>query len=314
MTKKPMPTPTAWDSAALFAKAQRYSEEMLKFEHADWRAAFWSSLALELLARSALAKVSPILLADSASWHNLYHALGHEPTVPKFVPKSISVTDVLVRLRDILPEFNTELERFCIAHIGNRNAELHSGDVPFEGVKSSSWRPSFYRAAAVLVQSLDRELAELVGEEEADVAQKLMTAAVDAAAKAVQGDISAYKKVWEGKTDADRSAAALQATSWAAKHVGHRVQCPACSSSALLFGEAIGAPKKSIDDDDITEVQQYLPSKFECVACGLKIAGLSQLSACGLGDAYKKTTTYDAASYYTPEDQYPDYEEDNNEP
>lgn len=309
-----MSTPNTWDSAALFAKAQRYAEEMLKFQHADWRAAFWSSLALELLARSALARVSPTLLADPASWHNLYHALGHEPSAPRFVPKSITVTEVLVRLRDILPEFNTELERFCIAHIGNRNAELHSGDAPFEGVKSSTWRPAFYRAATVLVKSLDRELAELVGEAEADVAAKLMEAAVDAAAKAVQGDISAYQKVWDGKTGKEKSAAVHQATGWATKHAGHRTQCPACSSDALLFGEAIGSPQKSIAEDEITEVQQYLPSRFECVACGLKIAGLSQLNACGMGDAYNKTITYDAASYYAPEDNYPDYEPDFNEP
>jgi ribosomal protein L37AE/L43A len=38
-------------------------------------------------------------------------------------------------------------------------------------------------------------------------------------------------------------------------------------------------------------------SLFECVACGLKISGLSYLSACGLGDTYTGTFTYDAAEY-----------------
>jgi hypothetical protein len=46
----------------------------------------------------------------------------------------------------------------------------------------------------------------------------------------------------------------------------------------------------------------------------MKIAGLSQLSACGLGDTYKRTITYDAADYYKPADNHPDYEDDNNEP
>ena len=58
--------------------------------------------------------------------------------------------------------------------------------------------------------------------------------------------------------------------------------------------------------------QRVLPAKFECVACQLKISGLSQLSACGLGAPYKSTTTYNAADFYA--DQYAaGFEDDNNE-
>jgi hypothetical protein len=71
---------------------------------------------------------------------------------------------------------------------------------------------------------------------------------------------------------------------------------------------------QKIEDDLMVETQQYLPSKFECVACQLKIAGLSQLAACGLGDTYTATFTYDLADYYAPNDDYAGYEDDNNEP
>jgi hypothetical protein len=66
-----------------------------------------------------------------------------------------------------------------------------------------------------------------------------------------------------------------------------------------------------------------LPSSFECIACGLKILGLSKLSACGLGDAFSARSTYSAAEFfglYTEEEieearkEPPDhYEEDFNE-
>jgi len=160
---------------------------------------------------------------------------------------------------------------------------------------------------------MKRELDDLVGDEEAEIAEKLIAAAMDAAAKAVEGEIKAYKTVWAGKSDDDRKKLAAQATAWARRQVGHRVECPACECNALVMGEPIAAPKKTIDEDEITEVQQYLPSKFECVACGLKIDGLSKLSVAGLGDAYKKTSTYDAAEYYAPEDGLPDYEPDYND-
>ncbi len=70
---------------------------------------------------------------------------------------------------------------------------------------------------------------------------------------------------------------------------------------------------QSIKDDQITETQQYLPSKFECIACGLKISGLSQLSVANLGDAYKATFTFDAAEYFTSQDEDVEYEPDFNE-
>jgi hypothetical protein len=45
----------------------------------------------------------------------------------------------------------------------------------------------------------------------------------------------------------------------------------------------------------------------------LKIAGLSQLTACGLGVPFKSTSTYDAADYFAPDDQYAGFDDDNNE-
>ena len=81
-----------------------------------------------------------------------------------------------------------------------------------------------------------------------------------------------------------------------------------------MHGSAIAPPTQGIENDVITETQQYLPSVFECIACGLKISGLSQLSAADLGDAYTATTTYDATDYYATEDPYGDYEPDYNEP
>jgi hypothetical protein len=112
----------------------------------------------------------------------------------------------------------------------------------------------------------------------------------------------------------ERLRGADQASIWAIKQTGHRVKCPACDCDALLSGAPIDAPIRTIDGDEITEVQQKLPSRFECIACGLKISGLPQLAACGLGDAYKTTSIYDAAEYYAPDDDYSGFEPDNNEP
>ena len=127
--------------------------------------------------------------------------------------------------------------------------------------------------------------------------------------------IAVHKTAWESKDAKERAKLANRASTWATRQTGHRVVCPACGNDALVNGAPISAPLRKLDGDLIVETQEYLPAKFECVACELKISGLSQLSACGLGNTFKVTSTYDAAEYYAPADEYSgyEYEDDNNE-
>ena len=213
----------------------------------------------------------------------------------------------------IFPNFTTEHESFCIQHTGKRNAELHSGEAAFDGVSGSSWHARFYSASSALLATMGMQLSEFVGEEEADVAKKLMAAAADESAKAVKGDVSAHQKAWLAKDEKERASLAATAKVWAMRQVGHRVSCPACDSTALIVGEPISAPIQKLEGSEITETQEYLPNLFECVACGLKILGLSRLTAVLLADRYKKTQVYDAAEYYAPQDEFHGFDEDNNE-
>lgn len=304
----------SWSKDALFAKAQRFAEEMLKHPKDDWQFALWSTLALELLGRAALAKVNPALLAEAKDWNNLYFSLGFNPTANKFIPKSIDVTAVFSRLREILPEFTTELEGFAVLHMTRRNEELHAGSAPFDSLNTTAWLPTYYQTCTVLVESLGEKLDLLLGEEEARLAVTIIAASRDESAKTVLKSVAAHKTIWEAKSAPERAKMSQQASTWATRHEGHRVSCPSCDSDAIVTGAAIAAPLKSFDGELIVETQQYLPSKFECVACQLKIAGLSQLAVCGLGNTYKATFTYDLAEYYAPNDDYAGYEEDNNEP
>ena len=76
----------------------------------------------------------------------------------------------------------------------------------------------------------------------------------------------------------------------------------------------VAPPNQKLKDGLIVVTQPFLPSKFECIACKLKIVGLPQLHACGLASVYTSTSTYDPAEFYGPSDEYQGYEDDNNEP
>lgn len=85
------PTQHAWSPEAMFSKALVYVGEMERQSPDDWKHRLWASLSLELLARAALASISPTLVADRKDWHNITHALGHPPTKKGFTKSSSSM-------------------------------------------------------------------------------------------------------------------------------------------------------------------------------------------------------------------------------
>ena len=150
---------------------------------------------------------------------------------------------------------------------------------------------------------MGQELSSFV--RDADAAEELISSLSEAAAKAVTQDIAAYAKVWQDKTPEEKDEAALAATAWATRQSGHRVECPACKSQALVHGKPGGSVVRRLSEDEVEEKQSVIPASFECIACGLRIAGFSKLSACGLGDAFTST------SRYTPAEFFGLYSEDN---
>jgi hypothetical protein len=288
--------PNSWSRDALLAKAQVYASKMDTTMADDWEFGFWSALSLELLARAALADVSPVLLAHPKSWQNLLHSIGKLPTARKFSPASIETREVLARLSELLPDFTQEVAGFCSKHVERRNAELHSGEMVFVELGTSEWLPRYYQACRILLGSMSRDLADFVAD--AERAQEMIESLEDAASKAVDQDIKAHTRVWLSKSEEERREAIIQATAWATRHSGHRIKCPSCDSPALLQGSPSGPVSTTVNDDVVIQRQFVLPSSFECVACRLKVSGYSKLSACGLGDAFSATTTYTAAKFF----------------
>lgn len=316
-----VPTQNGWTPEALFNKALLYVGEMESHAPDDWQHRLWASLSLELMARAALANISPTLLAERQNWRNIHYALGHAWTVPKKVPISITIREVLEILQELVPAFTKELKDACVEQCGHRNAELHSGEEVFAGSGTSTWLPQYYASCRVFLESMGKDLDDLF--EDRELAENLIDSIQDTAAKSVEKDIEAHKKLWQEKNGDDQAASAQQATAWASRHAGHRTICPACKNPALLRGTGQGSVTTEIRQDEVIQKQTMLPSTFECVACGLKIAGLSKLSACNLGDAFTATTTLSTAEYfglYTESDldearasAEPEYEEDFNE-
>lgn len=287
-----------WSKEAFFAKAQLYAESMEEHDDSNWQFGLWSAFTLEMLVRSAVANTSPALIADNQDWNNVLYGLGGAPKKPKFVAKSAAITELVARVEDLCTDFTREHANFCASHFARRNSEVHTGNLPFENLGSSSWLPMFYSVCEVLVSAIGESLESLFGMETANRAQEDIAALQDDTGKAVKGTINAHKTVWDQKSDEEKTTAKMQAETTALRHYGHRIACPACTCTALLQGKAAGAAKRTVDEDGIDERQVMKPETFHCIACGLKISGYSKLLAAGLGDTFISTSHYDAVEYF----------------
>jgi hypothetical protein len=213
-----------------------------------------------------------------------------------FTPSSIAIAEILSILGELIPEFTKELVDFCLVRCVRRNAELHSGEAVFALIGTSVWLSKHYASCEVLLRFMGKRLDDLF--EDPQIAGDMIASLRDEAAKSVMNDIQIHKQLWESKSAEERKASVEQATVWASRHAGHRSRCPACESAALIHGSGRGEVTTELIEDMILQKQTMVPASFECVACGLKISGLSKLSACGLGDAFTATSASSAAHFF----------------
>lgn len=308
--------PDAWNFNALYNKLLRYVEKMHQQDAGSGEQILYSCIALELLLRASLSKVSPVLLADTknSEWSHLYSALGFKPVKSKYAPRSITLTDVIQRLAKIYPSFSKEHQDFCKIHFERRNSEFHSGENSFSQVRESSWLPRYYGTVSILLSTMEADLSDILDSEQLATAQALMETQHGITSDQAKKMVSAHQQVWANKSKSDQEKLRNQALVWAKKQDGHRVDCPSCSSVGLLYGEPASSPKRSMVDDKVVESFESLPTSFECIACGLKVSGLSKLTAVGLGERFLTKETFDFADFYELYDSHHEYEPDNNEP
>jgi len=290
----------SWEKDPLWAKSKLYFQYAFEFPREDARFGLWCAMGLELLARAAVASVSPTLLAEpDREQKNLLHALnrGSERT-PR---KSLATAQVLTLCQTLFVEFTTDDLKSSLALINRRNDELHTGAAAFAEYTTQQWIAGFYRSCRSLCNAFNESLESLFGEAEANVAEQVLTETENEVKQRVTSSIAAHKKVFDAFGVEEKEAASKKASETADKLAyqrHHRVTCPACECKATVQGTPFGPENVSTDDDEIVVRQAVVPHTFSCVACNLKLNGYPELNAAHLGDQYTRNSTYAPDEYY----------------
>ena len=185
-----------WTKDALFSKAKLFIAKATKEDKDSPYYGIFSALALELLARAALANIHPTLLADAdANQKNILYALNRMESSVK--PKSIMTKQVIALCGSLIPGFNSDLQKLALSMTERRNEELHSGGAAFQEYNQDKWIGNFYKACKILTESMGETLGSFLGEQRADEVEILISESDERIKKEVLDKISARKKIYE---------------------------------------------------------------------------------------------------------------------
>lgn len=296
-----------YDHDALWLKARLFINHALDDEpRAFDEQALWASLSLELLAKAALSRVSPLLIATpSEDGGNLLMASGLVEGVATF--KSIPAHTLYSRCGKAFRPFSEEQAKKITTA---RNEYLHAGAAQFTTLPPEAWWPRFWAQAHILVNALDRTLEEFVGLDRlADVeaalarnkkniehrAEMLLARALQRLAQHESGQMSA--RVAEDWRREGVHGAGLMYSAPAT--------CPACGSQGLAEGEDVLESElrhEQVGDDDYDAWVdiEVGTDYFSCPRCHLVLDTYEVVVAAGGPETFE-TTTELTAEWYEPE-------------
>lgn len=284
-----------FDHEALWIKAKLFLNRAMDDDTRSFdEQALWAALALELLAKAALSRVSPLLIAEpNEEGTNLLIASGLVKGDARFT--SVRAKTLMARCHKAFKPFD---QAEAMKVINGRNEYLHSSGTGFMAIPPHAWWPRYWAQAAILVTALDREMGELVGSvREATVNKHLEQNAknVEHRTQALIERARQRRQQWlDGTLPAKVSAEWRTGESLSAT-MGHRAaaDCPACGSAGLLEGdEVIDTEVHYSPTGDYAEEYGYLDEVsvsltigaeyFSCPACQLVLPSYDLIDQAGI--------------------------------
>lgn len=279
-----------WSTESLYSKAKLYAQRAHDEPVDSALFGFWMSLSLELLARSALAQIHPVLIADPREPDNIQYAFG---IIPKNVPKSLQAKGIFARCSVFIVGFTDKMSVHCLIMAERRNSELHSGAAAFEEIDNSKWLPATYEAMEILLKHLNRNFTDFLGQSHGAVAVETLKDRRDSIIREVQEKLAAARKLYAElgpEWIAQRSASvAAGMDDWLKKsRLRRKCKCPACANDAVISGETVGRSPARIDEDTgtIKREARILPNLLNCPFCKLNLNGYQELKEAQLGAIY----------------------------
>lgn len=295
-----------YDHHALWLKAKSFLNRAMdqSAERPFDEQALWASLALELLAKAALARVSPLLIAEpTEDGTNLLIASGLMEGDARFT--SVRAKTLYSRCQKAFKPFS-ESEAGKITHA--RNEYLHGSAVGFTSIPAAAWWPRYWTLAVILVSALERTIDDLVGADRSDTVEQHLEQNQKNIEHRTEMLIERAKQrlaQWEaGNLPAKVAAEWSPGTSLSAGFkYSEPAACPACGGTGTIEGEdahdvEVRYERFSEDDFevvlDVTANAEY----FSCETCGLVLGSYELVEQAGLDTTFDTQGDEADVEYY----------------
>jgi hypothetical protein len=266
-----------YDSEALWLKAKMFINRAMDedaFRSFDEQA-MWAALALELLAKAALAWASPLLVAEpTEEGVNMLIASGLIRGEARFT--TVRAITVFKRCERAFKPFNLR-EATNVSEA--RNEYLHGSGVGFIIANPQAWWAAFWAQAAVLISAMDREIDEFVGSDRAKVVTDHLERNNEYVKNRTQTLIERASQrldQYRAGTLPDKVAAEWRRVRDLGAGLAHRADatCPACGSVGILEGDEVSDTDVEWDQIDEEEWEPTVTLKiyadyFSCPTCHL---------------------------------------------
>ena len=296
--------PASITKEGLLAKSQVYIQRAFRAKLADDLDEYqlWASLALELLGKAALAKIHPSLVVDPAHYKSLFAASGINISTDI---KTIAANTLYRRLSHLSKYFDSKVKEFCDTISLRRNAELHSGELPFHQMRLETWEGRYWQAAQIIGVLLKSSLEEWIGADRAKASRELVKAAAEVTIQAAQQRVEQAKEHFMDRPKKEREEALRLSRTKHAYHypdifnLSHDSDvdtvCPACSGRAFLAGFETGEQVLEPDPGEEWEEEEvdkfYSAEEFQCPTCGLHLDSRQEIEAADVIPDWEKRTT-----------------------
>lgn len=277
----------SWESEGLWKKAKLFMDRASEYDQSSPEFAFFASLSVECLGRSALTKIHPVLNADPRDDSNILYACGY----PFAKPRSLPAHSVFIRLEKVIDSFKSHHRELCEFLALQRNAHVHTADLPYENLATGKWLARFYDTLEVLHAHLNKPLADFLGKADVSMAVELIKTLNAGVLSAVKSKISAHEKVFASKTsDQQEALLGVSESGLAYPNNNQEVcQCPACGAKAALTGKRYKELPEQYAEGELLMDVEYLSATFICKACGLSFSGIEEIAHAGLPTHFTKT-------------------------
>ncbi|MCD5348106.1 hypothetical protein [Agromyces sp. S2-1-8] len=267
-----MPVPEhgeLWAKAKLFITRALESEGVRDFEER----AFWAAAALELLAKAALARVSPLLIIPpDAEGKNVLAALGVVAYDGSPV-ETVAAKTLWARSERAFRPF-AQKEAALIS--AGRNEYLHGIGTGLPNLPEHVWWGRYWNQASILVVALDQDLHAFVGGVRLEQVERYLQGHTHHVQEHVDSLIARSQQRLAQRGN-PAIAAGLRDELIHARDLSagllyvETAACPACGGDGVLEGEETGGQEIDWDSDPWSPIEtlEVYADHFSCPKCQL---------------------------------------------